>query len=164
MTLATFKCYAHVVQTCNGLKLELKRFHRAAQEFSIAISKSTTKATAITPTENFRDHIVARSNGWNKSLAWLAAGGSCQSRSRRLAYSGFRWRLMTAMLRSSNGGSNLLALKAVQNCGRRRGFARLSPWYCIARGIGCSAESAVPDRLRGGYLRPSPASFGNSGP
>ena len=34
----------------------------------------------------------------------------------------------------------------------------------IARWIGGSTGSAVPDRLRGGYLRRSPASFGNSGP
>ena len=73
-------------------------------------------------------------------------------------------RLMTAMLRSSNGWSMILTLKAVQNDDRHRGFARLSPRHFIAREIGGSVESAVPDRLRGGYLQPSPASFGNSGP
>ena len=98
--------------------------------------------------------------------AWLAGGRRkvanrvldvwlCESSVRRL---------MTAMLWSSNGWRVNLAVKAVQNSGRQRGFARPSPRFVIARGIVGSTESAIPDRLRGGYLSLSRQALGTQDP
>ena len=103
-------------------------------------------------------------NDWRNHLVALTAGERSQPRYPRVAHSGFRRRLTTAMLRSSNGLPKFLAQKAVQHCELTAWLRPAVTRYFIARGIGGWAVSDVPDRLRGGYLRPSPASFGNSGP
>ena len=61
INLITLECYVHVVQQYNGLKLELKRFHRAAQDYcQLQINGHSNNNKS---TKNFRDHAVVSRNG-----------------------------------------------------------------------------------------------------